>query len=66
MTRYTASRRAFLKGIAAVPVATAAGSLIRVMPATAQSPATVRMQLGWLASNGILCPSSEVLSSLAA
>lgn len=60
MTIYTASRRAFLKRMAAVPAAAAAGSLINVVPATAQSPATVRMQLGWLASNGII---GEVVAS---
>lgn len=48
------NRRAFFRSMAAFGAVTAAHSLLRVAPAAAQSPAKVRMQLGWLASNGVL------------
>ncbi|TCD15400.1 ABC transporter substrate-binding protein [Oricola cellulosilytica] len=48
------NRRQFLKGAAAIGAAAATQSLISVTRASAQSPEKVGMQLGWLASNGIL------------
>lgn len=54
MPQFRASRREFLQHTAAVAGLAAGSSLIDVIPATAQSPTTVKMQLGWLASNGIL------------
>ncbi len=47
------NRRAFLHGSAALSVGAAASSLISVTSASAQG-AEISMQLGWLASNGIL------------
>ena len=46
-------RRSFLKATAALPALAATGSLISVT-ASAQGAAKVDMQLGWLASNGLL------------
>lgn len=54
MNSFRTSRRGFLHGAAAFGGLAATGSLIDVRPAAAQSPTTVRMQLGWLASNGLL------------
>ncbi len=54
MPHNNATRREFLRNTAAVAGLAAGSSLISVLPASSQSPATVRMQLGWLASNGIL------------
>ncbi len=48
------NRREFLRTAAAFGGLAAAHSFIGVTAAAAQSPAKVRMQLGWLASNGIL------------
>lgn len=48
------TRREFLKAAAAIGGVAATHSLISVTQAGAQSPAKVVMQLGWLASNGIL------------
>lgn len=53
MSNLTQNRRRFLQGAAAIGGAAATHSLIGVTAATAQSPAKVMMQLGWLASNGI-------------
>ncbi|GIL01160.1 MAG: ABC transporter substrate-binding protein [Alphaproteobacteria bacterium] len=50
----TSTRRQFLHTAAAVGGIAATHSLISVTPASAQAPAKVGMQLGWLASNGIL------------
>jgi len=47
-------RRNVLKGIGAATGLVGAGNFLSVLPATAQEPFTIRMQLGWLASNGIL------------
>lgn len=48
------TRREFLQAAAAIGSVAASHSLISVTRAGAQSPAKVVMQLGWLASNGIL------------
>lgn len=48
------TRREFLQAAAAIGGVAATHSLISVTRAGAQSPAKVVMQLGWLASNGIL------------
>lgn len=48
------SRRAFLQAAAVLGGAAATHSLINVSRASAASPAKVDMQLGWLASNGVL------------
>jgi NitT/TauT family transport system substrate-binding protein len=48
------TRREFLQRAAAISCLAATSNLISVIPATAQAPAKVRMQLGWLASNGLL------------
>jgi len=54
MTTRAVNRRAFLRGTAAAATAVAAPSLISVERAAAQSMPVVNMQLGWLASNGLL------------
>lgn len=54
MPQFRTSRREFLRNTAAVAGLAAGSSFIDVVPASAQSPTKVRMQLGWLASNGIL------------
>lgn len=54
MPNVTKTRREFLQAAAAIGGLAATHSFIGVTPAAAQSPAKVRMQLGWLASNGIL------------
>jgi NitT/TauT family transport system substrate-binding protein len=48
------TRRQLLRMTAATGAAAGLASLVHVTPATAQSKAKVAMQLGWLASNGIL------------
>jgi NitT/TauT family transport system substrate-binding protein len=53
MIHHRLARRTFLKASAALPVLAATGSLISVS-ARAQDVAKVDMQLGWLASNGLL------------
>jgi len=52
--RFNLDRRAFLKSAAATSGLAATGTLINIMPAAAQGTFKVSMQLGWLASNGIL------------
>lgn len=47
-------RRTLLKGIGAATGLAGAGTILSVIPGRAQEPYTIRMQLGWLASNGIL------------
>lgn len=47
------SRRSFLQNTAAVAGAAATGSFLSVGPARADGQFPIRMQLGWLASNGI-------------
>jgi NitT/TauT family transport system substrate-binding protein len=54
MLHSTKTRRAFLQAAAALGGAAATHSLIGVTRASAASPAKVDMQLGWLASNGVL------------
>lgn len=53
MSSHEYSRRAFLKATAALPALAATSSLISV-PARAGDMVKVDMQLGWLASNGVL------------
>ncbi|MEO4041948.1 ABC transporter substrate-binding protein [Hoeflea sp. CAU 1731] len=48
------NRRSLLAGMGAIGGLATAQSLISVLPAQASDMKTVRMQLGWLASNGIL------------
>jgi len=48
------NRRSFLRTSGAVAGLAASGTLVSVLPASAgEHDATIRMQLGWLASNGI-------------
>jgi NitT/TauT family transport system substrate-binding protein len=47
-------RRRLLKSAVALGGLAAMGSLISVTKTSAQAPAKVRMQLGWLASNGLI------------
>jgi NitT/TauT family transport system substrate-binding protein len=54
MPQISKDRRQFLLGAAAIGGIAATQSLISVTRASAQSPEKVNMQLGWLASNGIL------------
>ncbi|POF32400.1 ABC transporter substrate-binding protein [Roseibium marinum] len=54
MPEFEVKRRDFLKNTATLAGLAAGSSLISVLPAGAQSAAKVKMQLGWLASNGIL------------
>lgn len=54
MQRFFTNRRSFLAGAAAFGGMATAHSLIGVSAARSQSRVQVRMQLGWLASNGIL------------
>ncbi len=51
---YNPSRRALLKGAGAAAGIAGAGTLMSIIPAQGADPFTIRMQLGWLASNGIL------------
>ncbi|SEP20792.1 NitT/TauT family transport system substrate-binding protein [Salinihabitans flavidus] len=48
------SRRTLMKSMGAAAGAGLAGSFVGISPARAGSPQTVTLQLGWLASNGIL------------
>ncbi|MFK4809210.1 ABC transporter substrate-binding protein [Devosia sp. ZW T5_3] len=54
MSIFTMNRRRFVLGTAALGGMAATHSLIGVQAGLAQDVAKVRMQLGWLASNGIL------------
>jgi NitT/TauT family transport system substrate-binding protein len=54
MPHYVKSRRQFLRGTAAIGGLAAMHSLIGVGATRAAGPAEVTMQLGWLASNGII------------
>jgi NitT/TauT family transport system substrate-binding protein len=54
MSNFTMNRRRFVMGAAALGGALSTNSLIGVTAGLAQDVAQVRMQLGWLASNGIL------------
>lgn len=51
---FSATRRRFLGTSLAAAGAFTGGSLLTFLPAGAQDLYTCRMQLGWLASNGIL------------
>ncbi len=48
------NRRDLLKGVGAAAGIAGAGTLMSIIPAQGADPFTIRMQLGWLASNGIL------------
>lgn len=54
MPHFVRTRREFLQVTAAIGGLAATQSMIGVSAARAAGPAQVRMQLGWLASNGIL------------
>jgi NitT/TauT family transport system substrate-binding protein len=54
MHMFSTTRRKFMLGAAAAGGLAATHSLINVTRASAQAPAKVNMQLGWLASNGLL------------
>lgn len=54
MTRRDMSRRGVLTGMGAVAGLASTGSVLSVGPAGAADSFKIRMQLGWLASNGIL------------
>lgn len=54
MSQFTVSRRDFMRTAAAIGAVAAGQTLVSIQPAGAASPAKVRMQLGWLASNGLL------------
>ncbi len=47
-------RRTVLRGIGAAGALAGAGTMMSVLPGRAAEEYTIRMQLGWLASNGIL------------
>lgn len=54
MSKLAFSRRGFIQSAAAISGLAAAQTLLSIQPASAASPAKIRMQLGWLASNGLL------------
>lgn len=54
MSHFASNRRQFLQAAAALGGLAATQSLISVSRASAAEPAKVRLQLGWLASNGVL------------
>ncbi len=54
MVEFAMNRRGFMKAAAALGGVTAGQTLLSILPATAQDLTTIRMQLGWLASNGLL------------
>ncbi|MBT8154995.1 ABC transporter substrate-binding protein [Epibacterium ulvae] len=54
MTTHNFNRRGVLKGIGAAAGMATTGSFLSVGPANAAGEYKIRMQLGWLASNGIL------------
>ena len=54
MTQRDLSRRGVLAGMGAAAGMAAGGTMLSVGPALAQDMFQIRMQLGWLASNGIL------------
>ena len=54
MTKHEMSRRGILTGMGAVAGLASTGSFLSVGPARAADGFKIRMQLGWLASNGIL------------
>ncbi|MGO4319746.1 ABC transporter substrate-binding protein, partial [Agrobacterium sp. MCAB5] len=54
MSELLMNRRGFVKAAAALGGLAAGQTLLSVRPGSAASPARIRMQLGWLASNGLL------------
>lgn len=54
MSKFILNRRRFISGAAAIGGLAATGNLIGVTAGHAQDVAKIRMQLGWLASNGVL------------
>ena len=54
MSEFAVSRRGFIQSAMAIGGIAAAQTLLTIEPASAASPAKIRMQLGWLASNGLL------------
>lgn len=54
MSQFRVSRRGFIRTAAAMGAVAAGQSLLSIKPASAASPAKIRLQLGWLASNGLL------------
>ena len=54
MTRLDMNRRGVLKGMGAMAGMATTGSFLSVGPAQAADGYKIRLQLGWLASNGIL------------
>ena len=54
MSRFMMNRRGFLSNAAAMGAIAATHSLINVSPGLAADSTTIRMQLGWLPSNGLL------------
>jgi NitT/TauT family transport system substrate-binding protein len=54
MVEFAMNRRGFMKAAAALGGVAAGQTLLSIQPATAQDLTTIRMQLGWLASNGLL------------
>lgn len=54
MSKYAVDRRGFIKGAAMLGGLAAAQTLLSIESGSAQTPAKIRMQLGWLASNGLL------------
>ncbi|KKX32920.1 ABC transporter substrate-binding protein [Rhizobium sp. LC145] len=54
MSDLSINRRGFMKTAAAIGGLAAAQTLLSVRPGSAGEPAKIRMQLGWLASNGLL------------
>lgn len=47
-------RRGFIKGAAMLGGLASVQNVLSIVPGAAQAPAKIRMQLGWLASNGLL------------
>ena len=54
MKNYDLSRRRILKGMGAMAGMASTGSFLSIGPAQAAGNYKIQMQLGWLASNGIL------------
>ena len=54
MTRQNMNRRGVLTGMGAMAGMATTGSFLSVGPAQAADGYKIRLQLGWLASNGIL------------
>ena len=54
MTQFTFNRRNFMKTAAAMGAVATSQTLLSIQPASAASPTKIRLNLGWLASNGLL------------